>query len=69
MSTTLRISPAEVKRRIDAGERVTLLDSRAPAQWAASPTKLPDAIRVPLDEIESHLGEIPRDGLVVAYCT
>ena len=31
--------------------------------------KLPGAIRVPADEVEQHLRGIPRDRVVITYCT
>jgi rhodanese-related sulfurtransferase len=64
-----RITPHDVHRRLEAGERIVLLDSRSAKAWAESDVTVPGAIRVPPDEVEQHLGEIPRDGLIVTYCT
>jgi rhodanese-related sulfurtransferase len=36
---------------------------------AKSESKLPGALRVPADELEVHLDEIPRDRTVITYCT
>ncbi|HTM23790.1 MAG TPA: hypothetical protein VL225_01275 [Vicinamibacterales bacterium] len=64
-----RISPQDAKRRLDAGEPITFLDSRAPDAWKHSDRQIPGSIRVPPDEVQPHLHEIPRDGLLVSYCT
>ncbi len=64
-----RITVDEVKERMDRGEQFTFVDSRNPQAWAQSDTKLPSAIRVPADELEQHLNEIPKDRAVITYCT
>ena len=64
-----RITVDQLKRRMDAGEDITLIDVRNPQAWAQSDTMMPDAIRVPVDEFEQHLAQIPKGRPVVAYCT
>ena len=63
------ITPAEVKELRDGGDRIVFVDARNPVAWSSSKVKLPGAIRVPVDEADDHLREIPRDGMVVTYCT
>ena len=64
-----RITIDEAKERIDRGEPLVFIDSRNSEAWAKASTRLPDAVRVPADEIEEHLKEIPRDRTIVSYCT
>ena len=64
-----RITVDEIKERMDRGELFTFVDSRNPTAWAESDQKLPHAIRVPAAELEQHLNEIPKDRVVVTYCT
>jgi rhodanese-related sulfurtransferase len=64
-----RVTADEVKERMDRGEQFTFLDTRNPQAWGEAETKLPGAIRVPADEVEQHLDEIPRDRVVITYCT
>ena len=64
-----RITVDEVKQRLDRGEQFTFVDSRNPQAWAEADKKLPSAIRVPADELEQHLDEIPKDRTVITYCT
>jgi rhodanese-related sulfurtransferase len=64
-----RITVDEVKERLERGEEFTFVDTRNPQAWASADQKLPNAIRVPLDELEQHLGERPKDRAVITYCT
>jgi rhodanese-related sulfurtransferase len=64
-----RITVEELKRRLDAGEDFTIIDVRNPQAWGQSDTMMPEAIRVPLDDFERHLSQIPKDRPIVAYCT
>jgi len=54
-----RITVEELKRRLDAGEDFTIIDVRNPQAWGQSDTMMPEAIRVPLDDFERHLSQIP----------
>jgi rhodanese-related sulfurtransferase/DNA-binding transcriptional ArsR family regulator len=45
---------------------VTVIDVRPPQEYAQG--HLVDALNVPLDRLESRLGELPKDREVVAYC-
>jgi rhodanese-related sulfurtransferase len=64
-----RITPEEANARMARGERIAFIDARNAKAWAEADTKLPDAIRVPADETAKHFADIPRDRLVVTYCT
>jgi rhodanese-related sulfurtransferase len=64
-----RVTVDEVKERMDRGEEFTFVDTRNATAWAEANAKLPNAIRIPADEVEQHLEEIPRDRTVITYCT
>jgi rhodanese-related sulfurtransferase len=68
-----RVTAEEVMRWMDRGETVVFIDSRNPQAWRQSNEKLPGAIRIPADEVEQHLSEIPKGGpgerWIVTYCT
>ncbi len=64
-----RVTVDEVKQRMDRGEVFTFVDTRNPKAWAESKTRLPGAIRIPAEEVEAHLKEIPHDRSVITYCT
>jgi len=65
----VRVSVDQVKQWMDRGDRLVFLDSRKGASWTESETMLPGAIRVPPAEVEDHLSNIPRDRVIVVYCT
>jgi rhodanese-related sulfurtransferase len=64
-----RVTTDEVKERMERGEQFTFVDTRNPQAWGEAETKLPGAVRVPADELEQHLDEIPRDRAAITYCT
>ena len=64
-----RITVGDLQRLMDRGENIFFVDTRNPKAWAEAETKLPQAIRVPADAVEEHFSDIPRDRLVVTYCT
>lgn len=47
-------------------EAVTLLDVRPEVEFQAG--HLPEAVSIPLDELEQRIDELPEGSLVVAYC-
>ena len=69
MSEARRITVNEVKKRMDAGEKITFIDTRNPQAFAASESMLPGAIRLPADNQDKKLDSIPKNKPVVAYCT
>ena len=64
-----RVTTDEVRERMDRGEEFAFVDTRNPTAWAESDKKLPNAIRVPAEELNQHLDEIPKDRAVITYCT
>ncbi len=63
-----RIEIDEVKARIDRGENVLFIDCRDETAWERSTTKISGAVRITDDQIEKHLGDMPRDRAIVVYC-
>ena len=64
-----RITVDEVQQRLERGEQFTFVDTRNAQAWGESDKKLPEAIRVPAEELEAHLGAIRKDRTVITYCT
>jgi rhodanese-related sulfurtransferase len=69
MPDKLRIAVDDLRKRMEAGQDFVFIDTRNPQAWAQSDVKLPGAIRVPLDNLDENLSEIPKDKPIVAYCT
>ena len=63
------LTVAQVKDLLDRGEPVLFIDSRNPIAWGSSRVKLPDARRIPIDQVERHLAALPRDRRLIVYCT
>jgi rhodanese-related sulfurtransferase len=64
-----RITIDEVSERLNRGEQFTFVDTRNPTAWGEADQKLPGAIRVPAEEVDNHVNEIPHDRVVITYCT
>ena len=64
-----RISADQIKRKMDAGERIVFLDTRGDEAWRKADAQISGAQRIPPDAVELHIDEIPREGLIVPYCT
>ena len=69
MADALRITIEELRSRMEAGEDFTIIDVRNPQAWAKSDVMLPEAIRVPVEELEESLPKIPSGKPIVTYCT
>jgi len=64
-----RITPQELKRKLDAGESVTVLDLRHAVDFDSDPRIIQGALRMPAEELELRHLEIPRDREIILYCT
>jgi membrane protein DedA with SNARE-associated domain/rhodanese-related sulfurtransferase len=64
-----RLEPAELKRRVDSGEDVYIVDLRHPLEVLADPFTLPGAHTISPEALAARNNEIPRDRDVVLYCT
>ncbi len=69
MTELRRITVDEVKKKMDEGESILLIDTRNPHDWSESSVKLPGALRIHYSELEQHLEELSRDRTIVTYCT
>ena len=47
-------------------DRPFLLDVRTPQEFASG--HIPGAVNTPVDDLRSHLSELPRDRMIAAYC-
>ncbi len=63
-----RITAAELKRKLDAGENVLVIDVRHSLDFETDPAIIPGALRIPFEQIAAH-PEVPADREIVVYCT
>lgn len=64
-----RITVEELKEKLAKTAPVFIIDSRSQGSYDGSEIKIKGAVRIPADEIEARLKEIPRDREIVVYCT
>lgn len=64
-----RLEPEELKRQLDAGEAVYIVDLRHPLELLPDPFTLPGAHHVSPEALAARAHEIPRDRDVILYCT
>jgi len=63
-----RITPEELKSKLDAGEELTILDVRHSLEFKAEPQTIPGALFWPLERLEKGQPPIPPDREVILYC-
>jgi rhodanese-related sulfurtransferase len=63
------ITAADVKRRIDSGERFAFVDARTIDEWIRSPGRIEHSVRMTVPEVGERLKALPHDRTVVTYCT
>jgi membrane protein DedA with SNARE-associated domain/rhodanese-related sulfurtransferase len=63
-----RISPDELKRLMDDGREVMVVDLRGAMDHEADPHTIPGALRMTAEELEHRHHEIPRDQDVILFC-
>lgn len=64
-----RISPADLKQKLDAGEDVIILDLRTALDVAATPYAIPNSRWITAEGLDERLSDIPRDRELVLYCS
>src|SRR3989449_765779 len=64
-----RITPEELKRRLDEGVDMLVVDVRDRLDFEAEPSIIPGALHMTLEELEDRHHEIPRAREIVLYCT
>jgi len=58
--------PQQLKRRLDAGEPLRLLDVREP--WECAMARLPGSVNIPLGEIASRWQELDAESEIIVVC-
>jgi membrane protein DedA with SNARE-associated domain len=64
-----RITVEELKRKLDAGEDLAIVDLRHSMDFDADPEIIPGAFRVDAKELEEKNELLPRDREIILYCT
>jgi hypothetical protein len=64
-----RITPEELKIKIDAHDDLVIVDLRHSLDFEADPETIPGAFRMDAKELEAKNDRLPRDREVILYCT
>ena len=68
MAGAPRVSVEELKRRMDEGEEMVVVDVRR-GSWHRSDVKIKGAVRMELEDVLRGDGQLSPDVPVVTYCT
>lgn len=60
------ITPQELKQRLDAGSGPVLVDVRQ--DWETKLCRLPNAVHIPIEEIELRVEELNPNDEIVVFC-
>jgi membrane protein DedA with SNARE-associated domain len=64
-----RITPEELKNKIDSGEEVVIVDLRGSLDFEAEPETIPGARRINAADMDAARDELAKAHEVVLYCT
>ncbi|HVS89794.1 MAG TPA: VTT domain-containing protein [Candidatus Acidoferrum sp.] len=64
-----RVTVDELKKKIDAGEELVIVDLRHSMDFEANPETIPGAFRMDAKDLQEKSDPLPRDREVILYCT
>jgi membrane protein DedA with SNARE-associated domain len=64
-----RISPEDLKRKLDAREDVTVIDLRTALDVSATPYAIPGSRWIPAEALDERRAELRQDRELVVYCS
>jgi membrane protein DedA with SNARE-associated domain/rhodanese-related sulfurtransferase len=64
-----RITAAELREMLQAGQAPLIFDLRSSAAVEEDPVRIQGAVHVGAEEVESRLGAFPRDREIIIYCS
>ena len=64
-----RITVDELKKKLDAGEELVIVDLRHSLDFEADPETIPGAFRMDARELEEKDNPLPTDRDIILYCT
>jgi membrane protein DedA with SNARE-associated domain/rhodanese-related sulfurtransferase len=63
-----RISVDELYELLQAGAKPVVVDVRSATARALEPHFIPGALNIPLDDVATHIADLPRDREIILYC-
>ncbi len=68
LAASEEITPRELRRRLDAGEPIVIVDVREPHEWALGTIKAPDVRFIPLGDVPARMHELDTADEIVLQC-
>src|SRR5215831_2147946 len=66
---TPRMTVAELLARLEKHTPIVIVDSRSESSWEGSDKQIKGSVRIPVDQIEARMSELPKDKEIVIYCS
>ncbi len=63
-----RISVDELYELVQAGAKPVIVDVRSATARSLEPHFIPGALNIPLDDVATHIKDLPRDREIILYC-
>jgi adenylyltransferase/sulfurtransferase len=63
-----QITPLELKKRLDVGDRPFILDVREPHEWDISNLSHLGAVLIPKGKVVEHMGELDTAAEIIVHC-
>ncbi len=67
MEEVPRISPTEVKNKLDSGSNIVIIDTRFEEQYEEA--HITGSISIPLEDIRGKANELKKYDEIITYCT
>jgi 3-mercaptopyruvate sulfurtransferase SseA len=64
-----RMSVAELLSRLEKHAPVVIVDARSEGSWEGSDKQIKGSIRIPVDQIEARMSDLPKDKEIIFYCS
>lgn len=64
-----RITVSELYELIESGAKPVVVDVRSTVGRTLEPRRIPGAVPVSLEDVDRHVGQLPRDREIVIYCS
>jgi hypothetical protein len=64
-----RITVAELLAQLEKQTPVVVVDSRSEGSWEGSDKQIKGSVRIPIDQLEARMSELPKDKEIVIYCS
>jgi rhodanese-related sulfurtransferase len=65
----VKLTAAEVKHRMDRGERFVFVDARTIDEWIESGDRIPGSVRITPAEVVDRAKVVPQGRTVITYCS